>query len=364
MGVKLWIVLVVRFGLAALSGIVINLVWRGGGEIAKYGISPETAVVPNGWLEIFLLGVQKASFGVLQLALIVIPLMIVVQFLKDRNYLEKFSAKFTPVTKLIGVQPNASLTLVAGLVIGLAYGAGVMIQAVQEDGVSKRDATLSFIFLVACHAVIEDTLLFVPLGISVWPLLLIRVITAFVLTIAVAFFWRQKLVKKLEGRRLLQMANKITTVLFDLDGTLLDTNELIMQSFEQLLDRHYPGQYTRTKILPFLGPTLAETFNAMDPSKTEAMIEEYRTWNILNHDLLATPFDGVPETLTRLVDNGIRMAIVSTKRKDMVGKGLQLLGIGHLFETVIGLDDVKRPKPDPEPLLLAMQRMNVSKRKS
>lgn len=197
-GVKLWIVLVVRFGLAALSGIVINLVWRGGGEIAKYGIAPETATVPNGWLEIFLLGLQKASFGVLQLALIVIPLMLVVQFLKDRNYLEKFSAKFTPVTKLIGVQPNASLTLVAGLVIGLAYGAGVMIQAVQEDGVSHRDATLSFIFLVACHAVIEDTLLFIPLGIPVWPLLLIRIVTAFVLTIAVAFFWRQKLLTELE----------------------------------------------------------------------------------------------------------------------------------------------------------------------
>ena len=197
-GVKLWIVLVVRFGLAAVSGIVINLVWRGGGEIAKYGIAPETTAVPEGWLEIFLLGLQKASFGVVQLALIVIPLMLVVQFLKDRQYLEKFSAKFSPVTKLIGVQPNASLTLVAGLVIGLAYGAGVMIQAVQEDGVSHRDATLSFIFLVACHAVIEDTLLFVPLGIPIWPLLLIRVITAFVLTIAVAFFWRQKLVKELE----------------------------------------------------------------------------------------------------------------------------------------------------------------------
>lgn len=197
-GVKLWIVLVVRFGLAALSGIVINLVWRGGGEIAKYGIAPETAVIPEGWLDIFLLGLQKASFGVLQLALIVIPLMLVVQFLKDRNYLEKFSTKFSPVTKLIGVQPNASLTLVAGLVIGLAYGAGVMIQAVQEDGVSKRDATLSFIFLVACHAVIEDTLLFIPLGIPVWPLLLIRIITAFVLTIAVAFFWRHKLNEKLE----------------------------------------------------------------------------------------------------------------------------------------------------------------------
>ena len=55
-----------------------------------------------------------------------------------------------------------------------------MIQAVQEDGVSKKDATLVFIFLVACHAVIEDTLIFIPLGIPVWPLLLIRVITAFV----------------------------------------------------------------------------------------------------------------------------------------------------------------------------------------
>lgn len=190
-GVKLWIVLVVRFGLAAISGIVINVFWKGGGELAKYGISPTVTNDPEGWLQIILLGLQKASFGVLQLALIVIPLMIGVQFLKDRQYLQKFSERLAPFTKVIGVPPNASLTLVAGLVIGLAYGAGVMIQAVQEDGVSKKDATLAFIFLVACHAVIEDTLLFVPLGIPVWPLLLIRIITAFVLTILVAFFWKR-----------------------------------------------------------------------------------------------------------------------------------------------------------------------------
>ncbi len=200
-GVKLWIVLVVRLGLAAVSGIIINLVWKGGGEMAKYGIAPEVTAAPDGWLEIFLLGLQKASFGVLQLALIVIPLMLAVQFLKDNHYLEKFSAKFAPVTRLIGVQPNASMTLAAGLIIGLAYGAGVMIQAVEEDGVSNRDATLSFIFLVACHAVIEDTLLFVPLGISVWPLLVIRIITAFVLTIAVAFFWRNRMQAELEKER-------------------------------------------------------------------------------------------------------------------------------------------------------------------
>lgn len=190
-GVKLWVVLVVRFGLAILSAVIINLVWQGGGEVAKYGALQVSQQVPDGWGEIILFGLQKATFGVIQLALIVIPLMVIIQFLKDRNYLQKFSEKLAPFTKVIGVQPNASLTLVAGLVIGLAYGAGVMIQAVKEDGVSKKDATLAFIFLVACHAVVEDTLIFIPLGIPIWPLLLIRLITAFLLTIVVAFVWRK-----------------------------------------------------------------------------------------------------------------------------------------------------------------------------
>lgn len=190
-GVKLWIVLVVRFGLAIMSAIIINIVWQGGGEVAKYGALQVSQQVPEGWGEIILLGLQKATFGVIQLALIVIPLMVIIQFLKDRNYLQKFSEKLAPFTKVIGIQPNASLTLVAGLVIGLAYGAGVMIQAVQEDGVSKKDATLAFIFLVACHAVVEDTLIFIPLGIPIWPLLLIRLLTAFVLTIVVAYVWRK-----------------------------------------------------------------------------------------------------------------------------------------------------------------------------
>ncbi|WP_277586534.1 nucleoside recognition domain-containing protein [Psychrobacillus antarcticus] len=190
-GVKLWIVLVVRFGLAIMSAVIINLVWQGGGEVATYGALKVSQQVPDGWGEIILLGLQKATFGVLQLALIVIPLMVIIQFLKDRNYLQKFSQKLAPFTKVIGIQPNASLTLVAGLVIGLAYGAGVMIQAVRDDGVSKKDATLAFIFLVACHAVVEDTLIFIPLGIPIWPLLLIRLITAFVLTIVVAYVWRK-----------------------------------------------------------------------------------------------------------------------------------------------------------------------------
>jgi hypothetical protein len=190
-GVKLWVVLVVRFGLAALSGILINLFWKGGGEIAQYGFAPEAAAAPETWGAIFLLGLEKASFGVMQLAMIVIPLMLMIQILKDKGYLQWFSNMLGPLTRLLGVEKNASLTLASGLVFGLAMGAGVMIQAVEEDGVSKKDATLVFIFLVACHAIIEDTLIFIPLGIPIWPLLLIRVITALVLTIFVAYIWRK-----------------------------------------------------------------------------------------------------------------------------------------------------------------------------
>lgn len=198
-GVKLWIVLVVRFGLAFLSAIVINLTWDGGGEIAKYGMMPKAAANPEGWGAITLLGLERASLGILQLIIIVLPLMIIVQYLRDYGYLMKLSKLLAPWTKVIGVQPNASVTLVAGLVIGLAYGAGVMIQAVEEDGVSKKDVTLAFIFLVACHAVIEDTLIFAPLGIPILPLLAIRVITAFILTIVVAQLWKRAEQKEAKG---------------------------------------------------------------------------------------------------------------------------------------------------------------------
>lgn len=198
-GVKLWVVLTVRFGLAIISAVVIRFLWNGGAEIAKYGLMPERSVEPEGLVAIILHGLQTASFGIFQLIVIVFPLMIVVQLLRDYGYLAKFSKSLAPFTKIIGVAPNTSTTLVTGLVIGLAYGAGVMIQAVQEDGVSKRDATLVFIFLVACHAVVEDTLIFVPLGIPIIPLLAIRIVTAFVLTITVAYLIRRTEKKETKG---------------------------------------------------------------------------------------------------------------------------------------------------------------------
>ncbi|WP_096156643.1 nucleoside recognition domain-containing protein [Bacillus sp. FJAT-45066] len=190
-GIKIWVILTVRLGLAIFSAIIINLAWKGGGEIAQYGLITASEEKITGYLPILMDAVQKGLMGVFQLALIVIPLMVAFQFFKDLGWLQKFSKWMAPFTRMLGMNENTSTTLAAGLMIGLAYGAGMMIQAVKEDGVSKRDITLAFIFLVACHAVIEDTLIFIPLGIPIWPLLLIRVVTAVVLTILVAFIWKR-----------------------------------------------------------------------------------------------------------------------------------------------------------------------------
>ncbi|MBP2240305.1 hypothetical protein J2Z40_000860 [Cytobacillus eiseniae] len=190
-GVKLWIVVTVRLGLALVSAVIINLVWQGGSDIAKYGMVPVKNEEVTGWAAILLEALEKAGIGIFQLAIIVIPLMIVIQILKDLQWLAIFSKWMAPVTRALGMKENTSTTLAAGLLFGLAYGAGVMIQAVKEDGVSKRDVTIAFVFLVACHAVIEDTLIFIPLGIPILPLFLIRLGVAILLTLIISYIWNR-----------------------------------------------------------------------------------------------------------------------------------------------------------------------------
>lgn len=149
----------------------------------------------------------------------------------------------------------------------------------------------------------------------------------------------------------------ITTLLFDFDGTLADTNALILSSFGHVLDSHFPGRFGRDDLLPFIGPSLRDTFSSIAPEKTDQLIDEYREWNIANHDAYVTEFEGVTDTLRKLYDLGIHMAVVSTKKRDMVERGIDLLGLAPYFDAVIGLDDVTNPKPDPEPLMLALDRL-------
>ena len=152
---------------------------------------------------------------------------------------------------------------------------------------------------------------------------------------------------------------KINTLLFDLDGTLIDTNELIISSFLHTFETYYPGQYKREDVLKYMGPTLTETFESVDKTRSQEMIDTYRAYNIGNHDVLVTEFEGVYEAIKVLHKKGYKLGIVTTKVRNVVDMGLKLTNLDQFFEVVVTLDDVKHAKPDPEPVNLALSKLNA-----
>lgn len=156
------------------------------------------------------------------------------------------------------------------------------------------------------------------------------------------------------------MNHRINTILFDLDGTLIDTNELIIQSFLYTLNKYYPGQYTREDILPFIGPPLIDSFLSVNPKNAEEMVKVYREFNHDNHDVYTKTFDGVYETVKALHDHGFKLGIVSTKLCSTVKKGLKFAKLDPFFEVIVALDHVKKAKPDPEPIFNALSQLHAS----
>lgn len=150
-------------------------------------------------------------------------------------------------------------------------------------------------------------------------------------------------------------------LLFDFDGTLLDTNELIIETFLHVLNDKFPGQYTAQDCLKFIGPSLKETFDELTPNESEEMVARYREWNAVHHDALVKGYDAVLETLQQLKEMGLRLAVVTTKNRAGIARGMRVLGAEGLFEACITSDDVTHVKPHPEPILLALEKLGVAK---
>ncbi len=136
--------------------------------------------------DVFMEAATGSLTSVWSIAIIVFPLMIALEVARDLDILKYFSRACKPITRLLGITDHSALPLAVGLVFGLSYGAGVIIQEAESGLLDKKSLILLSIFLATCHAVIEDTLLFVAVGANGWFLLTVRLIVAFILTVVLS----------------------------------------------------------------------------------------------------------------------------------------------------------------------------------
>ncbi|MBJ6360788.1 HAD-IA family hydrolase [Paenibacillus sp. GCM10012307] len=154
------------------------------------------------------------------------------------------------------------------------------------------------------------------------------------------------------------MKTSIKTVLLDLDGTILDTNELIIQSFLHALKEVAPTEFAREQLIQSMGLPLQvqlQRFSGLeDVSHLEAA---YRVRNRELHDELVCLFPNVLEVIESLHQAGIQIGVVTTKVRMSTERSLKFLQVPDVFGAVITVEDVVHPKPHPEPVLKALERL-------
>jgi len=148
-------------------------------------------------------------------------------------------------------------------------------------------------------------------------------------------------------------------ILFDLDGTLADSVELILGAFRHTFNTHLGSVPADQAWIAGMGTPLSSQIRALvaDEALIEPMTATYRDWQNQHHDALLREFEGVRETLSILHDRGHEMALVTSKATEAAKRALRLIGIDALLSQVVGLDSTTSHKPNPEPVLHALAQL-------
>jgi pyrophosphatase PpaX len=148
-------------------------------------------------------------------------------------------------------------------------------------------------------------------------------------------------------------------VLFDLDGTVVDTVELIVESFRYatrtVLGRDLPDQ----RILAGVGQPLRAQMERLSSRHADELYDVYREYNHRRHDELIRGYEGIEDVLGALRAAGRRLGIVTSKSADTTQMAFRAVGLAEHFEAVVTASDTSTHKPSPEPLLLCLERMKA-----
>ena len=148
--------------------------------------------------------------------------------------------------------------------------------------------------------------------------------------------------------------------LFDLDGTILDTTELIRQSF-RYASREVLGELLPDEVLMAnVGQPLDKQMELLDKEHARELYDTYRVFNHASHGEYIREYDGMEELLVTLRERGAKLGIVTSKSRRVVDMALEHIPIEHHFDIMVTTDDTENHKPHPQPLQFAMRQLDLT----
>ena len=154
---------------------------------------------------------------------------------------------------------------------------------------------------------------------------------------------------------------KIKGVLFDLDGTLVNTTPLILESFRHTFKQFGMPVPSDSELVAGFGLPMRTAVTAYMPDEmADEFCDAYRAYQRTRHDELIEGIDGVAETLSALKRSGIKMAVVTSKKRPAAIRDLGCYDLVEYFDTIIACDDCAENKPLPGPSLMALKHLGLT----
>lgn len=148
-------------------------------------------------------------------------------------------------------------------------------------------------------------------------------------------------------------------VLWDLDGTLVDSIGLIVQSYQHAFNAVLGHGWDETEIRTWIGQSLIGSMRRASPEHADEIFAAYHEWNEANTPRLLRVFPGVPELIASMTVAGVRTGVITSKREGPARWALELTGLEAALPLLVSHDDVDEHKPSPKPLWLGASRLGA-----
>lgn len=151
---------------------------------------------------------------------------------------------------------------------------------------------------------------------------------------------------------------KIDTILFDFDGTIMNTNKVIINSWQHTFKIIEGKEGSEEEILKTFGEPLEITMARFFPEMpVQEAVRIYRSYHYDNFESMIELFSGMRELLTELKDRDFKTGIVTSRLRNTTEQGLEKFDIKDYFDIIVAYDDTAEKKPDPEPINIALEKL-------